>query len=92
MNISIKLLKPFSEAVDKNHFNFEFKGKTLDDLLDELILRYPRLKNELYSKKNELTEYVVIFVNDKPFSVLNGLKTKLKNNDEILFFIPVSGG
>jgi molybdopterin converting factor small subunit len=31
-------------------------------------------------------------VNDKPTSALNGIKTKLKNGDELIFFIPISGG
>lgn len=92
MKIRIKFLKPFSEAVGKNDLVFELNGKTLEDLLEELISQYPKLKKELYLENNELTEYVVIFINDKPLSILNGVKTRLKDNDEILFFIPVSGG
>ena len=92
MKIKIKLLKPFSDVVGKDRFCLEFNGTNLEDLLKELINIYPKIRKEFYSEDNELTDYVVIFVNDKPFSVLNGIETKLKDNDEILFFIPVSGG
>ena len=92
MEIKIKFLKPFSDVVGKGELETEFNGKTLDDLLKLLLEKHPNLKKELYTDANELTEYVCIFVNDKPISALNGTSSKLKDNDEILFFIPVSGG
>ena len=91
MKLKIKLLKPFSNAVGKSELKLDFNGNTLDDLLKVLVDRYPKLKKEFYTKTDELTEYMCIFVDDKPTSALNGLNTVLKNGDEILFFIPISG-
>lgn len=92
MKIKIKLLKPFSDAVGKTELELDFKGSTIEDLLKLLVDRYPKLKEEFYTKSGELTEYVCVFVNDKPISALNEINTELKNGDEILFFIPISGG
>ena len=92
MKITIKLLKPFSNAVGKNELDLDFNGSTLKDLINILIDKFPKLKKELYEKNDELTDYVCIFVNDKPIAALNEMNTELKNNDEILFFMPVSGG
>ena len=92
MKLIIKLLRPFSKVVGKNELVLDFKGSSIEDLLNMLVDSYPKLRKELYTKTNELTEYVTLFVNDKPMSVINGLATKLKNNDEILLFMPVSGG
>ena len=92
MKIKIKLLKPFSNAVGKSEMDLDFNGQILKDLIEYLSYQYPDLKKEFYSKTNELTEYICIFVNDKPASALNGIDTMLKNGDEILFFIPISGG
>ncbi len=92
MKLKIKLLKPFSNAVGKSELELDFNGSTLDDLLKVLVDRYPKLKKEFYTKTNELTEYMCVFVNDKPISALKGLDSELKNDDEILFFIPISGG
>ena len=92
MKIKIKLLRPYSEIVGKKDFEIDFNGSTLNDLLNYLIDKYPKLKNELYTKNDELTDYVCIFVNDKPASALNELETIIKDGDEILFFIPLSGG
>jgi len=92
MKIKIKLLKPFSDAVGKSEFDFEFIGITLGNLLKELTNKYPNLRGEFYTESDELTDYLCIFVNDKPISALNGIETKLKDNDELLFFVPISGG
>ena len=92
MKLKIKLLKPFSDAVDRSEMEIDFAGSILEDLLQVLVNKYPKLKKEFYTDDNELTEYICIFVNDKPISALNGIKTKLKNNDELLFFVPISGG
>jgi len=92
VKLKIKLLKPFSNAVGKSELELDFNGNTLDDLLKVLVDRYPKLKKEFYTKTDELTEYICMFVNDKPISALKGLDAELKNDDEILFFIPISGG
>jgi len=92
MKLKIKLLKPFSDAVGKSEIELDFDSNTLEDLLKVLVDRYPKLKKEFYTKTDELTEYICMFVNDKPISALKGLDTELKNDDEILFFIPISGG
>jgi MoaD family protein len=92
MKLKIKLLKPFSDAVGESEIKLDFDSNTLEDLLKVLVDRYPKLKEEFYTKTGELTEYMCVFVNDKPISALNGINTELKNGDEILFFIPISGG
>jgi len=92
MKLKIKLLKPFSDAVGKSELELDFDGATLEDMLKVLVNRYPSLKKEFYTKTDELTDYMCMFVNDKPISALNGINTELKNGDELLFFIPVSGG
>ena len=92
MKLRIKLLKPLSDAIGKNEIKIEFKGKTLDNLLKVMIEKYPKLRNEFYTKNDKISDLICIFINDKPILALNGFDTKLKNNDEILFFIPVSGG
>lgn len=92
MKLTIKFLRPFSEAAGKSELEIDIEGHTLKDLLKMLVDRFPKLEKEFFTKKDELTEYICIFVNDKPISALNGLDTELKNGDNLLFFIPVSGG
>jgi len=92
MKLKVKFLKPFSNAVGESELELDFNGIYLEDLLKFLIDRYPKLEKEFYNKTDELIEYTCVFVNDKPISALDGINTELKNGDEILFFIPISGG
>jgi MoaD family protein len=92
MKLKLKLLKPFSDAIGKSEFEIDFNEKTLNDLLKFLVNKYPKLEKEFFKVDNELTEYICIFINDKPLSALNGVDTLLQNGDEVLFFMPISGG
>ena len=92
MHLTIKLLKPYSDVVGTNELELDFEGSTLHDLIQVLIELYPKLKNEWFTKDNELTDHLVVFVNDKPASALHEFETRLKNDDELVFFIPMSGG
>ena len=92
MKLTIKFLRPFKEIIGENELELEIEVKTLKDLLKILVDKYPKLEKELFTENNELTEYICIFLNDKPISALNFLDTELKNGDNLLFFIPVSGG
>jgi len=92
MKLKIKLLRPFSEAVGKKELEIDFNQKTLNDLLKFLVNKYPKLEKEFFKENSELTEYICIFINDKPLTALNGIDTILDNDDEILFFMPISGG
>jgi MoaD family protein len=92
MNLKIKLLKPFSDAIGKNELELDFNGITFKDLISVLVNKYPQLKKEFYTNTGGLTDYIAIFVNDKPLSALDGINTKLRNGDEIIFFVPISGG
>jgi molybdopterin synthase sulfur carrier subunit len=92
MKLKLNLLKPFSDIVGTKELEYDFDGKTLKDLFKSLVEKYPKMKNELFNEKDEVTDYISIFINDKPLSVLNGVATELKNGDELLFFVPISGG
>ena len=92
MKLKLNMLRPFSDVVGKKELGFEFDGTTIEELCKALVNKYPKLKEELYTENDQITDYVSIFVNDKPLSVLDGLNTKLKNGDELLFFVPISGG
>jgi MoaD family protein len=92
MKLKLKFLKPFSDVIGKSELKEEYDVNYLEDLLKVIIDKYPKLKKEFFTNDDKLTDYICIFVNDKPISALNGLMTKLNTDDELLFFIPISGG
>jgi len=92
MKLTIEFTKPFTDAVGAREIEFEFNGDTVDQLLEHLSRRYPKLSGMFYVNTGKYTEYMIIFVNSKPISALDGMKTKLAHNDRMLFLFPISGG
>lgn len=92
MVIKIKLLKPFSDIAGEGEVDLEFEGGTVSNALDRLCELHPGLKKELFHKSGRVSYSVNIFVNDKPLTALMEENPILKDGDEILIFMPVSGG
>ena len=81
-------------VVGQKTVEFELpEGATVQNLLAEMIRRFPALKHELQNENGELYSHVHIFVNsrDAPF-LENGMDTELKDQDVIGVFPAVGGG
>jgi molybdopterin synthase sulfur carrier subunit len=92
MRLKVKLLKPLSDGVGNKELQMDVDGRTLDDLLKVLVEKYPKLRDQLYSGKESLSDHVNVFINDKPVTGQDEMATRLRDGDEILLFIPISGG
>ena len=92
MKIRLNLLKPFSDAVGTKELDIDYPGGDIIALCAFLVEKYPRLKEELYNKDGSITNYLSIFLNDKPVITDDGMRTELKDGDELLFLAPISGG
>ena len=69
------------------------EGKTLRQVLDELIARFPRLQAELFNQDGRLHSHVHIFVNGRDSLFLAGkLDTPLEPEDTVNIFPAVGGG
>lgn len=69
------------------------EGITVQQLLEEVIERYPALYKELFDDQGELYGHVHVFINgrDAPF-LDNALETKLALSDTVDIFPAVAGG
>jgi sulfur-carrier protein len=69
------------------------ENPNVQELIDEMIRRYPLLQQELYNDKGELYPHVHIFVNGRDAIYLeNGLEYRLSPEDQVTVFPPVGGG
>ena len=69
------------------------KGATIAQLLEEMIRRYPALRQEMLNEQNELYQHVHIFVNGRDVSFLEQkMDTPLTDDDTIGVFPAVGGG
>ena len=68
-------------------------GATVQQLLDEMIRRYPGLQRELLDEQGQLYRHVHIFVNNRDASFLeDGMEARLSPEDSIGIFPAVGGG
>lgn len=69
------------------------KGGSLQDVLKELNDQFPGLKERIVdATSGELHRFVNIYVNGEDVRFLQGLKTTLKEGDEISIVPAVAGG
>jgi len=67
-------------------------GQTIQDLIDEMITRWPELRQELVDEDGNLLSKIHIFVNGRRISYLNGVNTVIPEDAIINIFPPVGGG
>ena len=91
MKVKIKLLKPFSDIAGRGELDLEFSGGSAGQAMEKICESYPDLRKELFEEDGKISYSVNIFVNDTPL-VGEQEDTSLKEGDEILIFLAVSGG
>ncbi len=82
-------LKPFSGG--ETEVGLEGEHRTLGDALDELWKRHPALRDRVMNEQGEIRTHVNIFVNGDSAKRLEGLGTRIVD-EEIHIFNAVSGG
>jgi molybdopterin synthase sulfur carrier subunit len=68
-------------------------GTTIAQLLEEMIHRYPALRQELLDEQGQLYRHVHIFINGRDVTFLEqGMDTPLAEQDMIGVFPAIGGG
>ncbi len=75
-----------------NQSEFSVAGSTVSELLDNLLARYPALKPHLFDSDGSLRRHFNIFVNGVHLRELNGMDTKLNDDDKVILMASAAGG
>ena len=67
-------------------------GMTVDEVLQNAVTQYPALKFHLFDSKGKIRRHINIFVNNQNVRELDGLETKLKEDDRVTLLTSISGG
>lgn len=76
----------------ENQAEFEMQAKTVAELLENILVRYPILKTHLFDSQGELRRHFNIFVNGVHVRELNGMETPLKEEDKVILMASAAGG
>ena len=68
------------------------EGKTVGELFDGLVARYPGLKGQLVTESGDLHKFVNVYRNDEDVRYIDKLDTRVKDDDVISILPAVAGG
>ena len=94
MTVTVKFIGPLRHTSGKNQLVLNCKGTvSVKALISQITKEVPALAQSLIDPQLEDPRpNVLILVNGKEISVLNGLETTLQNGDEIVLVPVVHGG
>jgi molybdopterin synthase sulfur carrier subunit len=94
MAITVKFIGALRHVSGAGEFDLDCKdGISIRELMNEITKEAPELKRSLIDQQLEDPRpNALILVNGREISVLDGLETKLKDGDEIVFVPVVHGG
>ncbi len=91
-DVILKLMAIFSTDVGLTEINYQ-NVNILGDIIDQFMKEYgKKLRKSFVHPSGILESHVVILVNGRNYLFLDGLKTKLKDGDQIVISPPLIGG
>jgi len=91
MKIKVKIFATLRDSVGWKEKEYNVEAKDINNFLKEVV--GGKLYNIIMDKsKGELNPQYKILLNGRDIDFLDGLKTKLKDQDLIAIFPPVGGG
>lgn len=70
----------------------QVKGGNIAEAMENFLTQFPALRPHLTNNKGEFRSFVNIFVGENNIRDLNGLATKLNEEDQIILIPSVAGG
>ena len=90
--MSVKInINPFLSHLINDQKVVEVNGNTVGQCLQQLVTRFPELKNSLFEKDGKLNRAVDIYVNLES-SYPEGLAKPVRDGDELYTVVILSGG
>jgi molybdopterin synthase sulfur carrier subunit len=82
------LLRTHTEGVG----SLQVSGATVGEVFAEVVASHPGLKGQLVDDAGSLHKFVNVYLNDDDIRYLDGLDTKVGENDVISILPAVAGG
>ena len=81
-------LQQFADGSDE----LEATGSSVREVLDDLMARHPKLKQQLYSDKGELRHFVNLYKGAEDTRRLQGMDTPVGDDEELSIVPSIAGG
>ena len=91
MGVTVYIPTPFRRATN-NQDRVELAATDVSRLLDQLEASYDGLKGLMRDEGGEVYRHVNIYVNSEAIESLQGIRTPLKDGDEVAIIPALAGG
>jgi MoaD family protein len=93
VRIEIVGVPMLSDVIGKKKFELNVPGKTVKDLIEELIRKYgTKVRKVLYAEKGTFDPMIQIALNGEKWIPADRHDTKLNDGDTLIFMILLAGG
>jgi sulfur-carrier protein len=90
--VKIKFLARFKDITGEKELKIDYNGE-ISGLIEILTEKYDDgFTDALFNENGELREYMKILINGEDLRGINGLKTIINEDDEIVIFQTIAGG
>jgi adenylyltransferase/sulfurtransferase len=70
----------------------QIAGQTVGGVLEDLTVRYPNLRRQIYNENNKVRSFVNVFLNEDNVRFLQREETPIKDSDTIYIIPAIAGG
>jgi sulfur-carrier protein len=91
MTIPVRIPTPLRKLTE-NLEVVEAEGATIRELIDNLELAYPGLKERICDDKDQIRRFVNVYLNDEDVRFLSESETPVKLGDEVSIVPAIAGG
>ena len=89
--VSIKIPSQLRSETNQQD-TVEVDAKTVEEAINQLILKFPSLQNKIFDENNKIRRYINIYLGDEDIRFLDFLNTKLEAEAEISLVPAIAGG
>jgi molybdopterin converting factor small subunit len=83
---------PLMKYYVDNQNEFSIEGSSVEIIFENILLKYPILKTHLFDSKGEMRRHFQVFVNGIHIRELEGMQTKINQNDKVILTASAAGG
>jgi molybdopterin synthase sulfur carrier subunit len=91
MPIQVRIPTPLRKLTAEKE-TVEAHGATIGQLIEDLEIKYPGLKERICDESGNVRRFVNVFVNDEDIRFLEERETKVKEGDEVSIVPAIAGG
>lgn len=91
MPITVRIPTPMRKFTEEQE-TVAVSGATVREVIDNLLGRFPAMKERLCDDSGNLRRFVNVFLNDEDIRFQDGPQTKVKEGDELSIIPAIAGG